>query len=524
LCSDIEEYSGALSSHERDAASPRSSFVGLPLLAAGIPLGVLMIGVAKGAHFSEQELMLLEELADQLSSALQTLPEEHTVQTLAPLDPLTGLPRREFFCQHLEHFLATRTEEMTVPTVAVFDIEHLGDVNDAYGRHVGDRLLQCIAERLKHRFGGSADLAYFGAGTFAVVFSECRASRADGDPATALFGHPFSISDRAVPVTVKCGLAHFGSPARDADTLLQHAEAALARIRDRKNPKTQSLRRGFAADSSTTAIEQRLRHALKHDEFVLQYQPLVDALSGRVVAVEALLRWQDLDRGMIPPGVFLPVLEQGGLIIAVGEWIVTRAARDCAHWQRGGSPPLRVAVNVSPSELAGKQFAAHFLSTVRREHAPMGIDIEITESALIHDVESVRTELKILRNAGVGVAIDDFGMGYSSLTRLCELPVDALKIDRSFISRLTYEPQSQAVVATIIALARAYSLRTVAEGVETREQLLIVNALGCDLSQGYLHSPPISAEEVALLMTARATSVPVDSSLALAVAHGTRLS
>jgi diguanylate cyclase (GGDEF)-like protein len=437
---------------------------------------------------------------------VMALPDVSTIQPLSTLDPLTGLPKRELFCEHLDHLLLSRSKQDAVTTVILFNIERLRDINDTHGRHVGDHLLRCIAERLRRRFGDGDNLAYFGDGIFVAVFDEHRHLRdALHDSATAVFGQPFAIAGCPIPATVKCGLARYPTHGGDAETLLQYAAGALEKIRERRELPPHPLRSARSIDSGQVGLEQRLRLAFKHQEFLLHYQPLIERVSGRIIAVEALLRWRDPERGLVSPGLFLPALEHTGLIGSVGEWVLSQAVRDCARWFSIGLPKIRVAVNVSPTELNRKDFGGYFLDTVRLARTSPGIDIEITESALLEDPGNLRQTLKTLRGEGVRVAIDDFGMVDSSLTRLSEFPVDSLKIDRSFISHLSDRPQSQAVVSTIIALARAYGLRTVAEGVETIQQLEILDALGCEQSQGYLHSPAVPAEEIELLVAARAS-------------------
>jgi diguanylate cyclase (GGDEF)-like protein len=476
------------------------------------------------------------------------------------LDPLTGLAGRAFFAEHLSHHLrsAGKTE---VATVIVFDVERLGEFNGTYGRSSGDRLLQCLAERLQRRFGEGAELAHFGGGTFAAVFAERRSgSDETRDSATAIFGQPFAVEDKPAQVTIKCGLARYPADGRDAETLLQCAEAALQGIREPRQPAPPEEIRGRreppdpgsaqspprqpvssqpvssepvssqqgsppslssrpvssqppppepvsprrrATDARRGVLETRLRVAVQKQTLFLHYQPLIERVSGQVTAVEALLRWRDPELGLIAPGIFLPILERCGLMRRVGEWVLGQVSSDFDRWHRTGLPKLRIAVNISRSELGQKDFAAYFLDKTRREYTPPCVDIEIAESDLGMDLESLRQTLRTLRGEGVRIAVDDFGMTQASLSRLGELPVDSLKIDRSFVSRLTSQPQSQAMVTAIIALARSYGLRTVAEGVESIEQLKILDALGCEQSQGYLHSPAICAEELALLVASR---------------------
>ena len=506
LCLDSEQYTAPLSEEERGAARPGSAFVSLPLLVGNTAMGALTVGTATHTHISESELLLLEELARQLSFALQTLPAEGAGRALATLNPLTLLQNRQFFCSHLEDRLTQPIARGAVPTIIVFDIERLGDLNDTHGRHVGDRLVLSVAERLTRRFGSSADLAHFGGGTFAAVFDEPRRmSDKARDTGTAVFGQPFEIGGRSVPVTIRCGLASYAVHGRNAETLVQHAEAALEKGRDRRKTPAHPLLSAHGIDPHQRELAQRLRVALKEEQFRVHYQPVIERASGRIVAVEALLRWHDPERGVISPGVFLSGLEQTGLIVPVGEWVLSRALKDLSHWEARGLPKIRVGVNLSSAELGRKDFAGYFLDAVRLARLGSRIDIEISEGALLEDRANLRQTLQTLRSEGVRATLDDFGMVQPSLRCLAQFPVDRLKIDRSFIQGLSSQPQSQVVVSTILAVARACGLRTVAEGVETMEQLEILDALGCEESQGYLHSPAVPAEEIDRLLAACST-------------------
>jgi EAL domain-containing protein (putative c-di-GMP-specific phosphodiesterase class I) len=302
---------------------------------------------------------------------------------------------------------------------------------------------------------------------------------------------------------VKAGLARFPEAGADAESLLQNAEAALHQAR-KSGDRHLRYRRDMSAEVlERLALEQRLRAALEANQFVLHYQPTVDLVSGAIVGAEALLRWRDPARGLVAPDGFLSVLESTGLILEVGEWVLRQAIADLRCWQQLGNRPMRVAVNVSPVQLRQQDFAARFLAIAQlRAQGFGGLDVEITEGVLLEDPVFLADTLQRLRDEGVHVAIDDFGTGYSSLSRLSQLPVDTLKIDRCFITRLVEDPTAQAVVSTIVSLARAFKLGTVAEGVETVEQFKLLQSLGCERSQGYLHSRPVPAEQFeALLIT-----------------------
>jgi EAL domain-containing protein (putative c-di-GMP-specific phosphodiesterase class I) len=370
------------------------------------------------------------------------------------------------------------------------------------GRHTGDRLLQCVADRLKGHFPDTEQLAHLGGGTFACL--NALAARSESEihtlhaEITGLFDRPFNVDGRAVVATIKCGLACYPDDGTEPSQLVQNAEAAL------KEAKTQGeryLHHRIEMNSELArrvGMQNRLRTALEERQFALHYQPKIAMRTGKVVGVEALLRWQDPEDGLILPATFLPLLESGGLMAATGAWVLEQAAADCRDWRRSGLPPIRVAVNISPPELRHRDIGRSILDRIGdlTGDDSWGIDLEITEGALSGDSSSCVHALRLLRAAGIRVAIDDFGTGFSSLGRLSELPIDTLKIDRSFTSRLPADRKSCTLVSTIIGLARAFGLTTVAEGVETQEQFDYLLDNGCDESQGYLHSRPVPKTEL----------------------------
>jgi EAL domain-containing protein (putative c-di-GMP-specific phosphodiesterase class I) len=252
------------------------------------------------------------------------------------------------------------------------------------------------------------------------------------------------------------------------------------------------------------ALEHKLRLALDEQQFVLHYQPQINIATGRIESVEALLRWQDPSQGLMHPAVFLPVLESSGMIVAVGEWVMRRAVEDCARWRKAALGPLRVAINVAAQQIRRRTFVEIFLQAASGcTGNGYGLDLEITETGLLHDVEGASRKLRELRAAGMRVAIDDFGTGYSSLGLLSKLPVDIVKIDRSFISGLPTDRASVTLVSSIVGLASAFNLLVVAEGVETTGQLDLLRKLKCNQSQGYLHSRPVPAAEFERLLAAQ---------------------
>jgi len=496
VCDDVAQVAGPLRFGDKLETLGIRSLASIPLLIEDTPVGAFTVGGAGAGMFGEEEMGMLQEVAANLSFALQYLYKEDTVRFLSYFDPVTGLAKRSLFGERLARSLGRRAGEVQEVVVVAFDVEGLGAINDSLGRHVGDRVLQFVADALRCNFGGSEGLAHLEGGNFAAVVLDCpsyeEAVRLIHDRITAAFAKPLRAAGHEIPVAVRAGLARYPENGADAEALLQNAEAALHKARNTGERFLRYRRELSAEVADRLALERRLRMALDADQFMLHYQPKVSIATGELVGAEGLLRWNDPQTGVVSPAVFLPVLESTGLIVDVGDWVVRQAARDLERWAAKGLKPIRLAVNVSPLQLRETQFAARFFAAAGRNLAGVrGIDIEITEGALLDDTMFLGRTLQVLRDEGVQVAIDDFGTGYSSLSRLADLPVDTLKIDRSFICRLAGDRTAQAVVGTIISLARAFGLSTVAEGVEREEELALLRGLQCEQSQGYLHSRPL---------------------------------
>ena len=522
LCDDLASSEKAVHGRDELLRNGIHSLAALPLLIDQTAVGAFLVGTVEAGLIGRDELQLLHEVAGNLSFALQYLDKQDAVHFLNFFDPLTGLAKRTLFCERLGRLLARGGDGASRIAVEVFDLDHLSVINDSHGRHTGDRLLQCVAERLKAQCPDTERLAHLGGGTFVVVVP--LGSSAEGDlrqlhrDVMRLFEQPFPIDGRDVAVTARCGFAFYPDNGRDANQLVQNAEAAL---KEAKIQGEQYLRHRPEMNSALAArvkMEHRLRAALGNNQFELHYQPKLRLGTGRIETAEALLRWRDPERGLIAPGTFLPILESAGLMPAVGAWALNQAAADCRDWRRSGLPPVRVAVNISPTELRRRGFEHEVVLAVGTlvHDAGWGIDIEVTEGALLGDSASCVQALRVMRNAGLRIAIDDFGTGYSSLARLSELPIDTLKIDRVFTRRLPDDRRIGTLVETIIDLAHAFDMTTVAEGVETQKQLNFLARAGCDESQGYLHSRPIPrAEFEQLLIKTNTGGVPVDGFAAI---------
>jgi len=473
----------------------------LPLLVDGTVVGVISLFSGQSGVFDEAEVAVLQELTANLGFALQYLEKDEAVQFLSYFDSLTGLAKRPLFCQRLARVLDVDAADGGSRAVMVFDVQKLGTINDTLGRYVGDRLIEKISARLKQTFADADCAAYFGGGTFALMLQNVGNAADTGrllqNAAAQIFVESFNIDGQELRPAIRSGVAFYPHDAGNADVLVQNAEAALKAARE-DNEKYMLY--GFVTQRPTSrslALEARLARALDRQEFLLHYQPKVNIESGQVEGLEALLRWQDTEDGLVPPSVFVPLLERSGAIVDVGEWVLLQSVRDIRDWIMAGLPTIRVAVNVSPLQLRRRDFVDRVVSGIEpTSKLTAGIDIEITESMLMHDLELSIRKLSQLREAGIGVAIDDFGTGYSSLRLLARLPVDTLKIDRSFVQSITDTQNGMTLVSTVVSLAKAFSMRTVAEGVETSEQLQMLRLAKCDQAQGYLFARPTPASDV----------------------------
>jgi diguanylate cyclase (GGDEF)-like protein len=504
-CADLNQSEPPV--HDRKAWIQHGfkSIVALPLTVDGARLGVLTLASRDSEFLSDEELVLLQDVVASLSFALQYRRHEQVAQLLAYFDQLTGLAKRALFCERLDTLLRGRTVPEGGPTVVAFDVMHLSNVNNTFGRHVGDLLLQRVADRLKHQFDDDESLGYLDGGTFVFVLPQTQTT---AESVTALlegtvFREAFHIEGRDIRASFKTGFARFPVDGVDGSTLVQRAEAALKHAKESGEQYLHYQIQMHSAVAERLALEHRLRIALDERQFILHYQPQVNITTGRIESVEALLRWLDPQHGLVHPGHFLPVLESSGMIVTVGEWVLQQAVEDCLRWRGMRLGPVRIAVNVSSQQIRRRAFVEQFLSAANACRGEgFGIDMEITETGLLLDVEGASRKLRDLRAAGMRIAIDDFGTGYSSLGLLSQLPVDLLKIDRSFISGLPDDPASATLVSSIIGLASAFNLTTVAEGVETREQFDLLRRLKCDQSQGYLHSRPVAAKDIERMLLA----------------------
>jgi diguanylate cyclase (GGDEF)-like protein len=436
---------------------------------------------------------------------LEHLVAERTAKLnyLAYNDSLTGLPNRVFFEDRLTH---TLLKEMGNARAAVFfvSLDRFKVLRDTLGHSVGDRLLKDVAQRLKDVAREAATVARFEGDEFALLITLTNRDKlADfGDALLAAFQAPLVVGDDEIVISVSIGISVFPQDGEDGPTLLKNAGAALSYVR--KNGGNNY--KFFTSDLRDTALsrlalENELRRALERNEFEVYYQPKVDIPSGRMNGMEALLRWNHPELGLVPPLDFIPLAEETGLIVPIGEWVLHSAATQTAIWHDKGHP-LRVAVNLSPRQFQQTGLSETVNEIVRKASLdPSYLNLEVTESSIMNNAESAATILREFRDIGMSISIDDFGTGYSSLGVLKDLPIDVLKIDKTFVDDLTINTDDAALVTAIITLAHNLRLKVVAEGVETEEQLTFLLGLGCDEGQGYLFSKPVPAPDFESMLT-----------------------
>ena len=441
----------------------------------------------------------LHDASKRADSRAANKAQQQKLDYLAYYDTVTGLANRSLFLERATHYLNHASAAGRKLAVVMIDLERFKSINDELGRPAGDALLRQVTEWLTLQAGDAKLLARVGPDHFAMVLPQW--SQNQDVPLLldamrqAFMNHAFRLNNAEFRVAFKSGIAIFPDDGADADALLKHAEAALKKAKADGEPYLFYVKAMTAAISETLTLENQLRQALEREEFVLYYQPKVDLVTGRITGAEALIRWNDPRTGLVPPGRFIPILEETGLIHDVGRWALQQAVNQYLRWDRAGLAVGRIAVNVSPIQLRHR----HFVSEIKQVtgidvRAPGGLELEITESVIMEDVSHSISTLKAIRGMGVSIAIDDFGTGYSSLSYLAKLPVDSLKIDRSFVIDIDSGAAGLALVSTIITLAHSLKLRVVAEGVETDEQLRLLKSLCCNEMQGYLFSKPVPSD------------------------------
>jgi diguanylate cyclase (GGDEF)-like protein/PAS domain S-box-containing protein len=476
------------------------SFVVLPLLVGSEPVGSLYFYTCDVGFFDQGELKLLADLAGDISFALESVEKEEKLNYLAYYDVLTGLPNRQLFFERVNQLALSAQPDNGKLALLALNVQRLGVINDTLGRQAGDAVLKHVAQQLQHALENRHPASRISADTFAIVLANVKE---EADIAHILeqkiipsIGQLFSIQDQELRLSIKCGVALAPSDGTDADTLFRNAEVALKKAKASGDKYLFYASQMNARVAEKLTLENRLRGALVAEQFVLHYQPKVDIATNSIAGIEALIRWESPELGTVPPNEFIPLLEETGLILDVGHWVLKRAVHDYRRWVAKGLRPPRIAVNVSSLQLRQRDFADQAKKALAQEGGEASaFDLEITESEIMNNVEECIVKLRAIKEAGIRIAIDDFGTGYSSLSYIAKLPVDSLKIDRSFVATMANSADHLGIVSTIISLAHSLDLKVTAEGVESEEQLKLLRLLKCDEMQGYLFSPPLPPEK-----------------------------
>ncbi|WP_022963724.1 putative bifunctional diguanylate cyclase/phosphodiesterase [Halopseudomonas pelagia] len=429
---------------------------------------------------------------------LQLESSQASLSYLAQHDPLTDLPNRLLIEERVENAISRAKQSNKMVALLFLDLDHFKIINDSLGHIAGDELLREIALRLKKVIRGGDTVSRQGGDEFLIVLSEVDSI----DALTAilvriqtLVAQPLKLQDMELVVSLSIGISVYPQDGDDFGTLLKKADTAMYKAKSAGRNAYRLFSEEMSADTyARLGMEQDLRQALLRDEFELHYQPIVDMQDGRLVAVEALLRWQHPERGLLGPDTFVQVAEQSGLIVEMGIWVLQQACQQMVAWQGEGLPEVLIAVNLSAVQMHRgdlEQSVRHALE--RSGMKPALLELELTESMLLQDSEASILLLQRLKSLGVKLAMDDFGTGYSNLSYLQRFQVDRLKIDRSFVQSINSNEQNRAIVTAIIQMAHSLKLETTAEGIEDEPTRQLLAQLGCDCGQGYLFSRPVTA-------------------------------
>ena len=416
-------------------------------------------------------------------------------------DMLTGLANRHLFNDRLRQAVETARRSRQQVGVIFLDLDNFKTVNDTLGHAVGDGLLRAVAGHLSNALRGVDTAARFGGDEFAVLLTNLSNPQEAADAARRILdalGNPMRLKNRSMVITASLGIATFPRDGADPEELVEKADTAMYHAKERGRNRYKF----FTSEMRTNVMRRaamlsRLRSAAEDGSLVLHYQPQFDLRRRCVIGAEALLRWKHPKLGLLAPDKFLPLAEESGFIVQIGEWVLREACRQNAQWQQQGYSGFRMAVNVSPHQFQEPDFSAVVRSALRESGLrPSLLELEITESSLVQDAELTISTMHKLKKQGVHLSIDDFGTGYSALSYLKHLPIDVLKIDRSFVAGLASDPADATIIEAILHMAHGLNLSTVAEGVETQEQMLLLGSYGCTRLQGFLFGTPCPPEEL----------------------------
>ncbi|MBV6341998.1 sensor domain-containing protein [Candidatus Magnetobacterium casense] len=426
---------------------------------------------------------------------------EQRLQYLAHFDSLTDLPNRTLFYDRLGHILGHSRRYNQMFALLFLDLDGFKFVNDSLGHDMGDLLIKMAAARLPKCVRASDTVAHVGGDEFVIILplvEKAREAALVAEKIHEAFSTPFHLDTHECFITLSIGISIYPSDGDDVDTLLKNSDIAMYQAKE----KGRNTYQFYNSEMNTRALrrlklENNLRKALERNEFIIHYQPKIDLNSWSVCGVEALIRWINSQYGLISPAEFIPLAEDTGLIIAIGEWVLRTACAQAKQWLDAGHTGLLMSVNLSARQFTSQNLVLLIENILQETGLPAGfLELELTESVVMDDAESAIKILRDIKTMGVHVAIDDFGMGYSSLSYLKRFPIDRLKIDKSFVRDITTDPDDEAIATAIIAMSHSLKLKVIAEGVETNGQLEFLRSLNCDEAQGYLFSKPLPVKDI----------------------------
>jgi diguanylate cyclase (GGDEF)-like protein/PAS domain S-box-containing protein len=424
---------------------------------------------------------------------------------LAQHDSLTGLPNRILLNDRLTEAMALAHRYQRQLAVLFLDVDRFKYINDTLGHVIGDRLLQSIAQRLLGCVRASDTVSRQGGDEFVILLPEvthAQAATVCADKILEILRSPHRVDEHDLHVTASIGIVTYPDDGTDAETLMKHADFAMYHAKDSGRDNRQFFKRDLNLRAlERRALEDGLRCALEREELMLHYQPKINLETGDIVGVEALIRWLHPDLGLVSPAEFIPIAEECGLMVPIGQWVLGQACHQAQAWQDIGLAPIRIAVNISAVELRAKDFLKRVGATLAETGLePRFLELELTETFLVQDSTATLAVLQDLKQLGLNLALDDFGTGYSSLNHLKRFPIDTLKIDRSFVRTITTNSDDASIVCAVISMGKNLHMRVVAEGVETREQLSFLQDRECPFGQGYYFSQPLTGQACTQLL------------------------